>query len=54
MNRHNTFLNNNVASPDPAVSCVGDKPVSHLEIYTLCSILLHFIFFLSHGYVHMG
>ena len=29
-------------SPGPAVSCVGDKPVSHHEIYTLCSILQHF------------
>ena len=30
-------------SPDPAVSCVGDKLVSHREIYTLCSLLLHLI-----------
>ena len=25
----------NLFSPDPAVYCVGDKPVSHCEIYTL-------------------
>ena len=39
--QHKTLYN--VYSPDPAVSCVADKQVSNREIYTLCSILLHFI-----------
>ena len=30
-------------SPDSAVSCVADMLVSDLEIYILCSVLLHFI-----------
>ena len=37
------FITNNLYSPDPAVSCVADKQVSHLEINTFCSTLLHFI-----------
>ena len=40
-NKHKIFYN--LFSPNPAVSCVDDKPVSHPEIYTLCSNLLHFI-----------
>ena len=39
---HNKTLYN-LFSPDPAVSCVADKQVSHREKYTLCSILLHFV-----------
>ena len=34
----------NLFSTDPAVFCVGNKQVSHREIYTICSILLHFIY----------
>ena len=40
-NQHNKLYN--LFSTDPAVSCVADKQVSHHEIYTLCSILMHFI-----------
>ena len=36
-NKHKTLYN--LFSPDPGVSCVG----SHPEMYTLCSILLHFV-----------
>ena len=39
-NQHKTL--NNLFSPDPAFSCVCDKLVTYREIYTLCSILLHF------------
>ena len=39
-NQHKTLYN--LFSPDPAVSFVCDKLVTHHEIYTLCSILLHF------------
>ena len=53
-NQHKTLYMFDLFSSDPAVSCVVDKQVSHGEIYTLCSILLHSIFFLSHGCVHMG
>ena len=40
-NQHKTLYN--LFSPDPVVSCVGDKLVSYREIYTFCNILLHFI-----------
>ena len=36
-NKHKTLYN--LFSPDLGVSCVG----SHPEMYTLCSILLHFV-----------
>ena len=39
-NQHKTLYN--LFSPDPAVSCLCDKQITHREIYTLCSILLHF------------
>ena len=39
-NQHKTLYN--LFSPDPAVSYVRDKLVTHREIFTLCSILLHF------------
>ena len=39
--QHKTLYN--LFSPDPAVSCVADNLASHREIYTLCSIFLHFI-----------
>ena len=39
-NQHKTLYN--LLSPDPAVSCVCDELVTYREIYTLCSILLHF------------
>ena len=37
-NQHKTL--HNIFSPGQNVSCVADKQVSYLEIYTLCSILL--------------
>ena len=40
-NKHKTLYN--LFCPDPAVSCVADKSVSHHEIYTFSSTLLHFI-----------
>ena len=40
-NQHKTLYD--LFSHDPAVSCVADKKVSNREIYTLCSILLHFV-----------
>ena len=51
----------NTFSPDPVVSCVADKQVSHHKIYTLCSILWHFIrsmpflfsFYFGHELSHM-
>ena len=44
-NQHKTL--HNLLSPDPAVSCVRDKPFSHrvlhAHVYTICIILLFFI-----------
>ena len=56
-NQHNTLFN--LFSPDLAVSYVGDKQVSHREIYALCSIFAAFHLgvyhsFFSHGCIHMG
>ena len=34
----------NLFSTDPAVSCDASKQVSNREMYTLCRILLHFIY----------